>query len=106
MIHFFWGRIHQVKQYYVYIIASRKNGTLYIGVTNNFIRRAYEHREGLVDGFTKRYSVKILVFYEIHTDINVALLREKQLKKWNRAWKIQLIEEMNPDWSDLYETII
>ena len=106
MIHFFGGRIHQVKQYYVYIIASRKNGTLYIGVTNNLIRRAYEHREGLVDGFTKRYSVKILVFYEIHTDINVALLREKQLKKWNRAWKIQLIEEMNPDWSDLYETII
>ncbi len=92
-------------QYYVYIMASKKNGTLYIGVTNNIVRRAYEHRNGLVEGFTYKYGVKDLVYYEVHSEINEALIREKQLKKWNRQWKIELIEKENKDWQDLYESI-
>ncbi len=92
-------------QYYVYIMASKKNGTLYIGVTNNIVRRVYEHRNGLIEGFTNKYGVKILVYYEVHSEINEALIREKQLKKWNRQWKIDLIEKENKDWQDLYESI-
>jgi putative endonuclease len=92
----------RVRQYYVYIMASRKNGTLYIGVTNDVARRAYEHREGLLPGFTKRYGVKVLVHMEPFNDISTAIQREKSLKKWPRAWKIALIEESNPDWRDLY----
>jgi putative endonuclease len=91
-----------VRQYYVYIMASRKNGTLYIGVTNDIARRAFEHREGLLSGFTKRYDVKLLVYVEAFDDIRAAIQREKNLKKWPRAWKIALIEESNPDWRDLY----
>jgi putative endonuclease len=91
-----------VKTYYVYIMTSRKNGTLYIGVTNDIARRAYEHREGLLPGFTKRYAVKLLVHIEPFDDIRSAIQREKNLKKWPRAWKIALIEETNPDWRDLY----
>ncbi len=87
--------------YYIYILASRRNGTLYVGVTNNLIRRIYEHKENIVDGFTKRYSVHSLVYFEQTNDINSALLREKQLKKWNRKWKIELIEGFNPEWEDL-----
>ena|SRR5215831_9973494 len=90
------------KFYYVYILASAKNGTLYIGVTNYLIRRVYEHREGLVDGFTKTYGVKLLVHYEIFDDIGVAIHRETRLKKWKRRWKIGLIEETNPQWRDLF----
>jgi putative endonuclease len=91
-----------VKTYYVYIMASRKNGTLYIGVTNDVARRAYEHREGLLPGFTKRYAVKLLVHIKPFDDIRSAIQREKNLKKWPRAWKIALIEDTNTDWRDLY----
>ncbi len=89
------------KTYYVYILASKRNGTLYIGVTNNLERRIYEHKTDLVSGFTTKYKVHQLVYYEQTTDINAALLREKQLKKWNRAWKLALIEKENPNWNDL-----
>jgi putative endonuclease len=91
--------------YYVYIMARRRNGTLYIGVTNDVARRAFEHREGTGAGFTKRYGVKLLVYSEAHGDIQSAIEREKHLKKWNRAWKIALIEAANPTWKDLYETL-
>ena len=92
--------------YYVYILASRRNGTLYIGVTNDLIRRVYEHKNGLIRGFTKRYNVHNLVYYEQTNDINSAINREKQLKKWYRKWKIELIERNNPDWNDLYDEIV
>jgi putative endonuclease len=91
--------------YYVYILASQRNGTLYIGVTNDIIRRVYEHRSKVAPGFTKRYGVMNLVYYEIYDDIENAIRREKRLKKWNRAWKIRLIEENNPNWIDLYPSI-
>ena len=89
------------KQYYVYILASRRNGTLYVGVTNDLLRRSFEHKDKLVPGFTKRHGVNILVWYEIHGDINTAIEREKQIKGWNRAWKIRLIEKDNSGWNDL-----
>ena len=92
--------------YYVYILASRPNGTLYIGVTNDLVRRAYEHRKGLVDGFTKTHGVKTLVFFEAHDDIEHAIVREKRFKRWRRAWKIQLIERDNSDWRDLYDDLV
>lgn len=88
--------------YYVYVLASRPNGTLYVGVTNDLVRRVQEHREGLVPGFTKRYGVKLLVFYETHSDINEAILREKRIKRWRRKWKLALIESRNPQWRDLW----
>jgi putative endonuclease len=91
--------------YFVYIMASRRNGTLYIGVTSDLVRQAYEHREGLVGGFTKRYGVRLLVYYEIHEEVGAAIEREKNLKKWNRAWKVRAIEERNPDWIELYPSI-
>jgi putative endonuclease len=93
------------KCYWVYILASRIGGTLYIGVTNNLVRRIYEHREGLLEGFTKQYGVHRLVYFEQFDSIEEAILREKRLKKWNRAWKVQLIEEDNPNWDDLYPRI-
>ncbi len=93
------------KSYYVYILASRRNGTLYVGVTNNIARRAFEHRSSLVPGFTRDYGVKTLVYFETFDDIAFAIEREKRLKKWRRAWKIAHIEEHNPDWRDLYETL-
>ena len=95
-----------MKQYFVYILASRKNGTLYIGVTNDLVRRVYEHRRGLVGGFSKRYSVMTLVYFESSDSIVEAIQREKRLKHWNRAWKIRLIEAQNPGWNDLYSNII
>ena len=88
--------------YYVYILASRKNGTLYTGVTNNLIKRVYEHKNNLIKGFTKKYHVHDLVYYEEYNDVIEAISREKQIKKWNRQWKIELIEKLNPDWKDLY----
>ena len=91
--------------YYVYILASQPRGTLYIGVTNDVVRRVYEHREGFVDGFTKQHGVKTLVYVESHDGIEVALQREKSLKHWKRDWKISLIERTNPNWSDLYDTL-
>ncbi len=90
------------KQYYVYILASGKHGTLYIGVTNDLFRRVWEHREGAVEGFTKKHKVHKLVWFEVHQEITEAILREKRLKHWNRDWKINLIEESNPEWVDLY----
>jgi putative endonuclease len=88
--------------YFVYILASQRNGTLYVGVTNDLIRRVQEHREGLVEGFTRRYRVKLLVFYEGHQDIREAITREKRIKRWRRDWKLQLIERSNPRWRDLW----
>lgn len=93
------------KQPCVYILASKPQGTLYIGVTSNLLKRIWEHRQHVVDGFTRQYAVSRLVYYECHEEMPDALLREKQLKKWNRAWKIQLIETANPRWSDLWEQI-
>jgi len=94
------------KEYYVYILASNKNGTLYTGVTSDLIKRIYEHKEELADGFTKKYHVHRLVYFERHIDIREAILREKRIKKWHREWKINLIEHDNPHWIDLYPEII
>jgi putative endonuclease len=91
--------------FFVYILASKRHGTLYIGVTNDLARRCYEHREGLVPGFTKRYGVKMLVWYEEHPDPASAIQREKSLKRYLRQWKINLIQSMNPEWRDLYEDL-
>jgi len=93
-------------QYYVYLLASKKNGTLYLGVTSNLIKRVYEHKNNLVSGFTQKYKIQNLVYYETTDDINSAITREKQLKKWKRAWKIELIEKTNPGWGDLYFELI
>lgn len=92
--------------YYVYMLASRKQGTLYIGVTNELVRRVYEHKEGLVESFTKRYRVDRLVYFETHDSIEAAIVREKKLKHWKRGWKMDLIERDNPDWRDLYPDLI
>ena len=91
-----------MKRFWVYIVASRKNGTLYVGVTSDLARRAFEHREGAIEGFTRRHSVKRLVWYEEHPTAEAAIRREKTLKDWNRQWEIGLIEAANPDWNDLY----
>ena len=93
------------KECYVYMIASGKYGTLYSGVTRDWLKRIYIHKEKLVDGFSKKYRVDKLVYFEIHNDIDRAILREKQIKKWNRDWKINLIERINPDWIDLYDEL-
>ncbi|WP_425457554.1 GIY-YIG nuclease family protein [Devosia ginsengisoli] len=94
------------RDYFVYLITNRKHGTLYTGVTNDLVRRVHEHREGLVDGFSRRHGCKHLVWFEIHGDIEAAILREKQVKKWLRPWKDALIEQTNPDWRDLWWEII
>jgi putative endonuclease len=91
--------------YYVYLLASKRHGTLYLGMTNDIVRRGYEHRSKAVQGFTKRYGVDKLVWFEIYDDAISAITREKEMKKWRRAWKIRLIEENNPDWVDLYPGI-
>lgn len=93
-------------QYYVYILASKKNGTLYIGVTSNLIKRIYEHKNDVAEGFTRKYAVHDLVYFEDTESVESAIAREKQLKKWNRAWKISLIEKSNPAWKDLYPELI
>lgn len=93
------------KFYYIYILASRRNGTLYIGVTSNLKKRVYEHKNNLIEGFTKKYSVHKLVYFEMFLNINDAITREKQLKKWERKWKLELIEKENKDWKDLYEEL-
>lgn len=92
--------------FYVYILSSQRRGTLYIGVTSNLLKRVYEHKNGMVEGFTKQYGVHRLVYYEVARDAEVALLRERQLKKWNRIWKLRLIEEYNPEWTDLYDGLV
>jgi putative endonuclease len=93
------------QQFYVYILASKRNGTLYVGVTNDLVRRVWEHKADAVEGFTRRYSVHQLVWYEVAATPLAAITREKQLKKWNRAWKLRLINQMNPEWKDLYDEI-
>jgi len=94
------------KTYCVYILSSQRNGTLYIGVTNDLIRRVYEHKNNLIEGFTKKYNVHQLVHFEHTNDIDSAITREKQIKKWNRQWKLELIEKHNPEWKDLYEELV
>jgi putative endonuclease len=94
-----------MKEYYVYILASKKNGTLYIGVTSDLTKRVWEHKSDLVEGFTKKYGVHTLVYYENTGSAYAAITREKNLKAWERAWKVELIEEKNPQWKDLYEEI-
>lgn len=91
---------------YIYIMTNKSKGTLYIGVTSNIIKRIYEHKNKLTDGFTKKYNLKKLVYYEIYDDINEAIKREKQLKSWKREWKIELVEKINNNWNDLYDEIL
>lgn len=93
------------KRGFVYIMASRRNGTLYIGVTSNLIQRAFQHRNGVIDGFTKKHGCKSLVWYAVFDALDDARLRERQMKKWNRDWKLRQIDAMNPDWNDLYPTL-
>ncbi|MBN9566538.1 MAG: GIY-YIG nuclease family protein [Alphaproteobacteria bacterium] len=93
------------KTYFVYILASKRNGTLYIGVTNDLARRVWEHREGVIDGFTKRHNVRMLVHFEVFTDVYAAIHREKRLKKYKREWKINLIQQNNAEWNDLFESL-
>lgn len=95
-----------MKNFYVYILCNKRNGTLYIGVTSELIKRIYEHKNNLVDGFTKKYNVHRLVWYEIHTTSETAINREKHIKKWKRKWKLELIEKNNPEWNDLYENFL
>ena len=93
------------EDFYIYILASQRRGTLYIGVTSDLVKRAYEHKNGRADGFTKKYKIYRLVYYEVIRNAKAALSREKQMKKWNRLWKIKLIEEHNPEWVDLYDSL-
>jgi putative endonuclease len=95
-----------VKEYYVYLLSSQKNGTLYTGLTSNLVKRVYEHKSKVADGFTAKYNVTNLVYFEVYIDINFAMNRESQLKRWRRRWKLALIEKENPTWRDLYEEII
>ena len=94
-----------MKQPAVYMLATGKRGTLHIGVTSNLIARTWQHREHLVEGFTKRYNVTMLAWYELHGTMESAILREKQLKQWNREWKLRLVQEFNPEWRDLWDDI-
>ena len=94
------------KEFCVYILASDRNGTLDAGVTSNLVQRAWQHKEKLVDGFTKTYEVQKLVWYEKHENAESAITREKRIKKWNRGWKVRLIEETNPYWNDLYSSLV
>ena len=94
-----------IKQFYVYILCNKRNGTLYTGVTSDLLKRVYEHKNNLLDGFTKRYEIHHLVWYEMHETAESAITREKQIKKWNRKWKLDLIEARNPLWKDLYEEL-
>ena len=94
------------RQFYVYILASAMYGTLYVGVTNDLVHRVWEHKHDVVEGFTLEYGVHRLVWYEVHGSAYEAITREKQIKKWNRDWKVNLIQSFNPDWNDLYERIV
>jgi putative endonuclease len=93
-------------QYYVYLLANKRNGTLYVGVSSDLIKRVYEHKNNLGSGFTQKYDVHSLVYFEVADDIHSAIRREKQIKKWNRAWKIELMEKNNPEWKDLYFDLV
>ncbi|MBI4041626.1 MAG: GIY-YIG nuclease family protein [Deltaproteobacteria bacterium] len=94
------------KQYYTYILTNKKDGTLYVGTTSNLIKRIYEHKHKFVDGFTQKYQLDKLVHYEIFDDPENAIHREKKLKKWDRNWKVELIEKHNPHWNDLYQSLL
>ena len=94
-----------MKTFYVYILCNRRNGTLYTGVTSGIIKRTYEHENKLDDGFTRKYNLQSLVWYEIHKTADSAITREKRIKKWERKWKLELIEKNNPEWNDLYDYI-
>jgi putative endonuclease len=98
-------QVRMLKQPAVYILASKRNGTLYIGVTSNLAERIWQHKNGFIEGFTKEHKIHLLVYYEFHDNMLTAIAREKQMKKWNRAWKLNLIEEQNPDWRDLSNDI-
>ena len=100
------AKVRRASQYYVYILASQRNGTLYVGVTSDLTRRVYEHKSGAVDGFTKKYHVHNLVHFETTPDIEGAITREKQIKRWKRSWKVELIEKENPEWKDLYPGLV
>ncbi len=95
-----------MKQPCVYLLASGRNGTLYVGVTSNLVTRVWVHKQGLVDGFTKQYGVHTLVWYEVHESMDSAIQREKAIKEWKRRWKLELIEKTNPRWRDLYEELL
>ena len=95
-----------MKQYYIYIMASKRNGTLYTGITSDLVKRIWQHKSGEISGFTSKYKVNQLVYYEIHGDVMEAIKREKNIKAWKRNWKLHLIEEKNPNWIDLYESIL
>ena len=95
-----------MKQPCVYLLASRRNGTLYVGVTSDLVKRVWEHREDLAEGFTKRYGVHMLVWYELHDSMEAAIRREKTIKGWKRRWKLELIEKQNPGWRDLYDEVL
>lgn len=90
----------------VYLLANKKNGTLYIGVTSDLRKRIYQHKNGVFQGFSSKYETHMLVYYELHESMDAAITREKQIKKWNREWKINLIASQNPEWDDLYSTIL
>ena len=92
-------------QYFAYILASKRNGTLYIGVTNNLLKRVHQHKNDVTEGFTRKYNVHSLVYYEVFNRIQDAITREKQMKKWKRQWKMELIEKSNPNWEDLFESL-
>jgi len=94
------------KQPAVYILASKRNGTLYVGVTSDLVKRVWEHKNNMVEGFTKQYNVHELVWYELHESMESAIVRERRLKDWKRAWKLKLIESKNPEWLDLFDTIV
>ena len=94
-----------MKQHYVYIMASQRKGTLYTGVSSDLVKRVWQHRSGVIQGFTSKYKINRLVYYEIHGDIREAIKREKNIQAWKRSWKLRLIEDQNPNWSDLYEVI-
>jgi putative endonuclease len=99
-------REHPEKRFYVYVLAKARNSTLYVGVTSDLPKRITEHKVGSIEGFTSKYGVKKLVYFEVFDDPENAIKREKRLKKWNRAWKMRIIEEMNPEWKDLFERIV
>ena len=94
------------KSSYIYILANRRYGTIYTGVTVDLVKRTWQHKDGFVEGFAKQHSIKQLVWYEVHEDLHAAIKREKQIKKWNRVWKIRLIQEQNPQWRDLYPEVV
>jgi putative endonuclease len=94
------------KQPCVYLLASKRNGTLYVGVTSDLVKRVWEHKNDVVEGFTAKYGVHLLVYYEMHADMLGAITREKQIKKWDRSWKLKLVERNNPEWKDLWPEVI